>query len=221
MDIKWLGHSCFLLTGESGVRILMDPCDPETGYCIAPVEVDAVTCSHDHHDHNYLCLAKGTGVQTIRNLGRFQVKDAVITGFAAWHDSQQGALRGDNIMYMVEMDGLRLLHAGDLGHALSEDTLAAIGPVDILLVPIGGTYTLDQKEALQLCSALHPAVVIPMHYQTKCLQFALGELRPFLEGADRHWRIHSMRQSDAVITRESLGKNRIIVLTYADNREAV
>lgn len=214
MEIKWLGHSCFLLTGSEGTRILMDPCDPETGYDIRPVEVDAVTCSHDHHDHNYLELAHGSNVRRITGPGAFTVKGAAVTGFPTWHDNQGGGLRGPNIMYLVELDGLRLLHAGDLGHIPGEATLSAIGRVDILLIPIGGTYTLDYKGALELCGILRPAVVIPMHYKTKSLKMALGELMPFLDGANKTWRVHHMRQSDAVLTPESLGKDRIIVLNY-------
>lgn len=218
MDIKWLGHSCFLLTGADGTRVLMDPCDPQTGYDIEPVEVDAVTSSHDHHDHNYLRLALGENVQRITAVGAFQVKSAVITGFPTWHDGQGGSLRGENIMYMVEMDGLRLLHAGDLGHIPDEQTLAGLGRVDILLTPIGGTYTLDHVGALKLCDLLHPSVVVPMHYKTKRVNMPIAELLPFLDGANKNWKVHRMRQSDAIITPESLGKDRIIVLTYEEKR---
>lgn len=214
MDIKWLGHSCFLLMGGDGTRILMDPCDPETGYNIRPVEVDAVTSSHDHHDHNYLRLAIGESVQAITATGAYQVKGATITGFSTWHDNQGGNLRGANIMYLVEMEGLRLLHAGDLGHIPDADTLAKLGRIDILLIPIGGTYTLGPEGALTLCDLLRPAVVIPMHYKTKTLNMQIGELLPFLDRANKSWRVHRMRQSDAVITPESLGRERIIVLTY-------
>ncbi|MPN28708.1 hypothetical protein SDC9_176153 [bioreactor metagenome] len=121
-------------------------------------------------------------------------------------------------MYLVEMDGLRLLHAGDLGHIPDKAALAELGCIDILLIPIGGTYTLDYVGALELCDLLHPAVVIPMHYKTKSLKMPIGELLPFLNRADKNWRVHRMRQSDAVITPESLGKDRIIVLTYEERR---
>lgn len=220
MDVKWLGHSCFLLTGEDGTRILMDPCDPETGYEISPVEVDAVTSSHDHHDHNYMRLALGSEVLRITGPGTYAAKGAVITGYSSFHDNQGGSLRGANTMYMVEMEGLRLLHAGDLGHIPDAETLAKLGRVDILLIPVGGTYTLDHIGALALCELLHPSVVIPMHYKTKGLKMQIAELMPFLDSADKHWRVHRMRQSDAVITPESLGRDRIIVLTYEDKKPA-
>ena len=215
MNIKWLGHSCFLLTSEAGTRILMDPCDPSVGYCIKPMEVDAVTCSHNHYDHNYVAVAQGSQVQYITGAGAFQVKEVALRGFPCWHDDQQGALRGQNIMYLVEMDGLRLLHCGDLGHMPSEETIQAIGPIDILLIPIGGTYTLDHSQALAVCERLHPAVVVPMHYQTESLNMNLEGLMPFLNGAPKEWRVHRMRQSEATLTPESLGKDRIIVLDHA------
>lgn len=213
MDIKWLGHSCFLLTGDSGVTILMDPCDPSTGIVHDPMEADAVTSSHDHYDHNYFALAKGPALR-ITTPGPHAVKDAAITGYPVWHDAQDGALRGSNIMYLVEMDGIRVLHAGDLGHQVDDATLAAIGPVDVLLTPIGGIYTLDAQGALEFCRRVKPAVVIPMHYKTQHLTFELGDLTPFLQGADKDWSVHRLRQPDAVLTRESLGRNRIIVLYY-------
>ena len=215
MDIKWLGHSCFVLTSNSGVRLLMDPCDPQVGYSLEPVEVDGVTCSHDHYDHNYVALAKGGHAQIITGPGEFSIGDVKITGFPSWHDDQQGALRGKNIMYLVEMDGLRLLHAGDLGHIPAPSTLDALGRIDILLVPVGGVYTLDYNQALEVCRLLQPGVVIPMHYKTEPLKISRGDLAPFLNSADKRWKIHRMRQSDAVLTPESLGKNRIIVLDYA------
>lgn len=218
MDIKWLGHSCFLLTSQHGTRILMDPCDPDTGYEIEQMEVDAVTSSHNHHDHNYLRLATGENVQYITETGTFTVKDTTITGLQTYHDTEGGKLRGKNIMYLVEMDGMRLLHAGDLGHIPDEQTLAALGRVDILLTPIGGTYTIDHVGALKLCELLQPAVVVPMHYKTKSINMPIGEVKPFLDGADKHWRIHLMRQSDAVISQESLGRDRIIVLTCEGKR---
>ena len=114
MILKWLGHSCFLLTSEAGVRILMDPCAPSTGYTVGPVAVDAVTASHDHYDHNYFEAALGNPVR-ITEPGVHEVKGVRVTGIPTWHDKECGAKRGCNIMFLVEMDGLRLLHAGDLG----------------------------------------------------------------------------------------------------------
>lgn len=210
MNLKWLGHSCFLLTGESGVRILMDPCAPKTGYVLEPVAVDAVTASHDHYDHNYFEAALGEPLR-ITEPGVHEVRGVRITGIPAWHDKEHGAKRGRNILFLVEMDGIRLLHAGDLGHLPDEATIAAIGPVDVLLVPIGGVFTIDGEEAQALVDLLCPKVFIPMHYKTDQLSFELAELPPFLDSLKGR-SIHRMRQSEATLTPESLGAGRVLVL---------
>lgn len=214
MLIKRLAHSCFLLQSEGGTRILTDPCDPATGYNVGPVEADCVTESHQHHDHNYTAAAKGRDVKVISAPGEYTVGDVKITGIPCWHDEMQGAKRGSNIIFVFEMDGLRLAHMGDIGHLPDEATLKAMGHIDILLIPVGGIYTVDYKQALEIAYAIAPKVVIPMHYAADKLAFELGELAPFLENA-KNCAIHRMRQSEAVITRESLGSNRIIVLDCA------
>lgn len=212
MNLKWLGHSCFLLTSESGVRILMDPCAPKTGYTIAPVEADAVTASHDHYDHNYFDAALGDPVR-ITEPGVHEVKGVRITGIPTWHDKERGAKRGRNIMFLVEMDGIRLLHAGDLGHLPDEAAVRAVGQVDVLLAPIGGVYTIDGTEAKELARLLHPKVFVPMHYKTERLSIELDGLSPFLDSL-KGGAIHRMRQSEATLTPESLGSGRVLVLEY-------
>ncbi len=214
MKIKWLGHSCFLLTSAKGTRILTDPCDQTTGYKIAPVEVDAVTCSHDHFDHNYHGIAMGENVPYITTVGNHQVKDDVkIIGIHTFHDEKQGALRGENIIFVFEMDSLRIAHLGDLGHMPDAKTMAAIGHTDILLAPVGGVFTIDHGQALELANLLQPKVVIPMHYLTDVLTTKVSDVTPFLDNA-KNYTIHRMRQSEVDITKESLGDDRIIVLDY-------
>lgn len=212
MTIKWFGHSCFLLTDAEGTRLLTDPCDPATGYDIGHVEADAVTSSHGHHDHNYFDVVD-EGVAIINEPGEYTVKGIKITGFPTWHDDAQGAVRGRNIMYLFEMDGLRVMHAGDLGQLPNEDVINAIGKVDVLLTPVGGVYTIGYQGARDLANTLGPKVVIPMHYRTDALRFELEDVTPFLDHASG-CAIHRMRQSEASITPESLGSDRIIVLDY-------
>ena len=163
MLIKRFAHSCFLLQSEGGTRILTDPCDPATGYNVGPVEADCVTESHQHHDHNYAAAAKGRDVKVISAPGEYTVGDVKITGIPCWHDEMQGAKRGGNIIFVFEMDGLRLAHMGDIGHLPDEATLKAMGHIDILLIPVGGIYTVDYKQALEIAYAIAPKVVIPMH----------------------------------------------------------
>ena len=212
MTIKWLGHSCFLLTDAEGTRVLVDPCDPAIGYDIGMVEADAVTSSHDHYDHNNVAAA-GEKAVVIKEAGEYTVKNVKIKGFPTWHDDAQGALRGANIMFLFEMDGVHVLHAGDLGQLPDEETVKAIGKVDVLLAPVGGRYTIDYQGARDLANTLGPRVVIPMHYMTDAVKADLDEVTPFLDHASG-CAIHRMRQSEASITPESLGNDRIIVLDY-------
>lgn len=212
MNIKWFGHSCFVLTSETGIRVLMDPVDPETGYDLQSIKADAVTISHDHHDHNYLPAVAGNPA-IIRETGAFDVGPVHIEGIHSWHDEAEGQKRGNNILYVVEMDGIRILHAGDLGHLPNDSTIGRLHRIDVLLVPIGGVYTIDYVQALALANMIRPKVVIPMHYRTKNVTFKLGELAPFLNKSE-NCGIQMLRQSDATLTKETLGSDRIIVLEY-------
>lgn len=217
MEIKWFGHSCFLLTGESGVKILMDPMGPGTGYQLDPVEADAVTASHAHSDHNYFEIATGNPLKIVDE-GPYSVKDAIITGVPTYHDSVLGAKRGSNMIYVVEIEGMRIVHLGDLGHVLDEETIAKLSPVDVLLVPIGGYYTISAAQALEVANQLKPNVLIPMHYRTiDCVNKELSGLMPFLNAA-RNCSIHRLRQSEATLTKDSLGSDRLIALFY-DRKE--
>ncbi|MCE5235642.1 MAG: MBL fold metallo-hydrolase [Clostridiaceae bacterium] len=217
MEVKWYGHSCFLLTGSSGVRVLMDPPDASTGYRIEPMPADIVTSSHSHSDHNNFALAQGAPVR-VTEAGVHEFDGATVTGIPWWHDEEQGKKRGPNMLYVVELDGLRVLHAGDIGALPDEETLQKLGMIDVLLVPVGGFYTIDYKLALELCNMLKPKVVIPMHYKTsdasKSLAEKLAGVLPFLNAA-RDCSIHRLRQPEATLTRESLGADRIITLTVA------
>lgn len=217
MEIKWYGHSCFLVTGESGVRVLMDPPDASTGYAIAPMKADVVTASHSHHDHNNFSLALGDPVR-VTEAGVHEFPGVTIIGVPWWHDEVFGKKRGENMLFLVELDGMRLLHAGDIGSLPDKETLHKLGAIDILLVPVGGFYTIDHAQALALCNLLEPKVVIPMHYKTDELNKSTAEklagVLPFLNAA-RDCSIHRLRQPEASLTRESLGSDRIITLTTA------
>lgn len=216
MQLTWMGHSCFLMESQTGTKLLTDPPDEATGYNIAPQEVDAVTSSHAHHDHSNFALAPGA--RRITGLGKTVVGDMEIEGFPSCHDNQNGALRGGNILYKITTDGLRLLHAGDIGVLPDEATLKAIGKVDVLLVPVGGVYTIDAQGARELANILHVNVLIPMHYKTSGCLLDLQELTPLLQNA-RDCAIHHMRQAELSLSPESLGQDRIIVLNYKENAE--
>ena len=212
MQITWYGHSCFLLTAENGYSILTDPCDSETGYELTDITCDAVTVSHDHHDHNCLASVAGTPL-VIRTPGEHTAGDILVTGYASYHDDQKGAKRGENIVFSYRIDGLNVLHLGDLGHMLSDETIEKIGNVDVLLAPIGGVFTINAKTATALADRLHAKVLIPMHYKTPALHFNVEGLEPLLaENAGR--RTHFLNANTATLTSDALGECRLLILDY-------
>lgn len=189
MKITYLGHAAFLLEADE-IRILMDPYEAGTGgYGALSYEVDVVTASHEHSDHNYVQAAQGNP-QVLRGLtgDGWQDVDYSINGvsFASvktFHDDAEGLDRGRNAAFIVELDGLRLVHLGDLGHLLDEEQASVLSPVDILLIPTGGHYTIGPTEADQVIEQLNPRVIIPMHYRTQEISgWPLQDLDTFLEG---------------------------------------
>ena len=165
MLIKYHGHSEFLLETEEGLRILLDPFDPDIPFAYREVEADIVTCSHDHADHNHIEKVIGKPI-IIKELGpHTPADDVIITGYASFHDDVQGAKRGKNTIYLIHAEELRIAHLGDLGALPDEDTLQMLHGVDVLLVPVGGTYTIDAHEAAGLAKRLDARITIPMHYK--------------------------------------------------------
>ncbi|RPJ36958.1 MAG: MBL fold metallo-hydrolase [Chloroflexi bacterium] len=200
MKILWLGHSCFLLTSEDGVRVLTDPFNPIIGFPAPAVEADYVTVSHQHDDHNYTKVVKGD-FAVIDKPGVIHGQGVEIEGFATFHDEVKGAKRGTNVVFRITLDGLQVVHCGDLGHPLSAEQAQAIGPADVLLLPVGGHYTIDSEAACQVAQALQPALIVPMHFKTGALDIPITTVDPFLQA------MHSGKRAGAqeiVVTRESL-----------------
>ncbi len=212
MQITWYGHSCFLLTAESGYSILTDPCDQETGYELHDIVCDAVTISHEHHDHNCLATVAGAPL-TIRTPGEYRAGEITVTGFLSYHDDAKGAHRGENTVFRYRIDGLNILHLGDLGHMLSPEAIGQIGDVDILFAPIGGVYTIGAESATLLSDRLHARVLIPMHYKTPALHFNIEGLEPLL-AENKNRRVHYLNANTVTLTRETLGENRLVILDY-------
>ncbi|SFI48874.1 L-ascorbate metabolism protein UlaG, beta-lactamase superfamily [Paenibacillus sp. UNC496MF] len=166
MDMQWFGQSCFLLTSAQSTRVLIDPFRRFLGYRMPVVEADLVAVTHDHRDHNQVKAASGD-FKLVNGPEPATVKDVSIRGVRTFHDKHQGAKRGSNLVFVIELDGLVVCHCGDLGHLLTQEQAAAIGRVDVLIVPVGGKMTLGGAEAAQTVAQLKPAVAIPMHYRTK------------------------------------------------------
>lgn len=163
MKITWYGQSCFLLAGAS-TSIVIDPFGPKIGV-LPRLPADVVTVTHDHFDHNYV-QAVGGRPSIIKAIGEYFVKDVKITGYPTYHDANAGADRGKNIVYLLETDGLRLAHLGDLGEPLPVDVTAALQAVDVLMIPVGLHVTIDIPEILQIIADITPKITLPMHYHT-------------------------------------------------------
>jgi L-ascorbate metabolism protein UlaG (beta-lactamase superfamily) len=172
MKIQWLGQSCFMITAENGTKIVMDPYSKRVGtmlgYRLPELHANIVTTSHDHSDHNNVGAVKGDFVH-IKHSGVFLVAGVGIKGVQTFHDNVSGEKRGQNIIFNFKIDGLNVCHCGDLGHRLSLEQIKEIGHVDILILPIGGRFTLDAIGAVEVMNQLNPAIVIPMHYRTKAM----------------------------------------------------
>ncbi len=187
MEIKWLGHAAFLLTTGTGTKVITDPYVPgaydgAVGYAPINEFADIVTVSHDHADHNGVRDLPGSP-EVVRGKGNWTIKDVKISGVDTFHDPNQGRERGRNTIYLFETEGLRVAHLGDLGHIPDDATLKALGRVDILLVPVGGVFTIDARQAGELVRKINPRVVIPMHYKTPKLGFAIARVEDFFKVA--------------------------------------
>lgn len=173
MKLTWLGHACFLLE-EAGYRLVLDPYTGVEGYPELSVEAHEILCSHGHHDH---CAKECVTLLPAEGASPFTVRTA-----AVYHDPQGGALRGTNTIHVISAAGITLAHLGDLGHQLNPEQLAAVGPLDGVLVPVGGFYTIDAQEAKAVCDALAPKWIVPMHYHHPPYGLpVVGTLEPFLE----------------------------------------
>ncbi|MCX6843529.1 MAG: MBL fold metallo-hydrolase [candidate division WOR-3 bacterium] len=186
MKIKWLGHSAFLLTAADGTSVITDPYTPgsfsgQIRYDPICETADAVTISHHHHDHDGVSHLPGEP-KVLEGTGTFKAGSIGITGFETFHDANQGAGRGRNTVFVFEADGLRVCHCGDLGHVLTAEQAAAIGKVDALLVPVGGTFTVDAAAAHEVAGQLAARVTIPMHYKTDKLGFDIARVDDFVQG---------------------------------------
>lgn len=183
MNIHWLGHASFLI--ESGnMHLITDPFDENLGYPVWEQALDLVTVSHEHWDHNAADRLKGKP-RVVRGPGHFELGNFIISGLSSFHDKSGGSERGENNIYKISAEGLNLLHLGDLGHALTARQLAEIGAVDVLMIPVGGKYTINAREAFDIVNAIHPRIVIPMHFNTPHLSFKLAPVEEFSCQFDR------------------------------------
>jgi L-ascorbate metabolism protein UlaG (beta-lactamase superfamily) len=205
MRITWLGHASFLI--ESGQeKLVTDPFD-KIGLPFPSVKADVITSSHSHFDHNAVNLVGGNP-RAFSGPGEFREGSFKITGITTYHDESGGSQRGENTVYVIEAEELRVCHLGDLGHALTPDQAAAVGRIDILMIPVGGTYTIDARAASEVARALQPSVVLPMHFKIPGLSLPISEVSEFTRLQE------NVRKADSLeITSASLpGRTEVVLL---------
>lgn len=183
MLFQHIGHAEFLMETENGIRIATDPYDAGCGYPVNPVEADIALVSHHHHDHDAVENLRGNPA-VIDRAGEYTPAEGVrVTALRGYHDSARGAQRGETLLFLIEADGLRIVHLGDLGDRLTDEQAERLKNPDVLMIPVGGFYTIDGKQARETAARLNAKVVLPMHYKTKYnADWPIAGPEGFLEG---------------------------------------
>lgn len=220
MKLTYYGHASFLLE-SGGTAILIDPFNEKCGYPFPKVAPAAVAVSHEHFDHNYVEMAGGSPkvIRGLRDGGKDwadvaeRVGPIALSAVKTYHDGTQGSERGRNTIFIFGAEEVRLVHAGDLGHTLSQDQVAAVGRADVLLIPVGGYYTIGPKEADVVIGQLRPRVVVPMHYKTDVNKdWPIGLVDEFLRGKER---VRRQERSVAITAGALPAEREIWVLRHA------
>ncbi len=211
LDVRWLGHACFYLESLRGVRVVTDPFGTAVPYPAVSVVSDVVTVSHEHHDHNDISGLGGSPV-VLRGVdsdcGRFRsiravVEDVSVRSVASYHDAEKGRKRGLNAMFAIEISGVHLVHAGDLGHIPGHEVLEAARPCDVLFIPVGGHYTVDAAAAAAIALRLGPRVVVPMHYKTSYIEsWPIAAVDEFL--SELKWKTRKIGREGIALSRDEL-----------------
>lgn len=211
MEITWLGHSSFRIKGKTST-VITDPYDPAIlGLKFPKLEADIVTISHEHQDHSRLDLISGTP-KVVRGPGEYEIGGVSIFGISTFHDKEQGAKRGRNTIYVMTIDGIVVCHLGDLGHKLSEEQVGEIGNIDVLLIPVGGVFSIDAEDGVGIVSSIEPSVVIPMHYK---IDGKPSELVSSLDSVDKFVKelgVEPLKEAKFVVTKETLPEEMILVI---------
>lgn len=215
--LEWLGHSCFRLTLGNGLVLAFDPYGGEAKLPCS-LSCDLLLCSHKHFDHYAKHRVLGD-FTLIDAFGNYQFKGVKIEGISSFHDKFQGAKRGENIIFKVKAEGLTICHLGDIGQQLSAEIINKIGKVDVLLVPVGGVYTITAAEAVEYVEALNPKVVIPMHYKSSWLS-ELGSVEDFTDMCP-NWLVIRNSNESLVLNQENISNfiGKVIVMKQLSNQK--
>lgn len=180
MTISWFGQSCFRIESKEG-SVLIDPFSPEIGLRPPKIKDDVVLVTHDHYDHNNVSGANEEAM-ILKGPGEYERKGISIRGILSYHDDSQGAERGLNTIYSIKAEDITVCHLGDFGQSDFQDhQIDDIGSVDILMIPVGGKYTIDAKAAVKLIGEIEPKVIIPMHYKTPGLKVDIDGVDKFIK----------------------------------------
>lgn len=206
MKLEYFGHSCLGIGTKEGLKLLMDPYEPfgfggRLAYSAVPGTWDLILISHEHADHGHVSESMGSPT-VARSSGSFRGLE--VTMWNARHGTAQGAVEATTRIYRFELEGVSIAHFGDLGEIPDRETLDALRGTDVLLVPVGGHFTLDAGLAWSLVKELSPRVVIPVHFKTASADLPIAPAEGFIEGASRLVRFHS---GELELTRDSLPKD--------------
>lgn len=186
MNIEWFGQACIKVQAKPGpnneVTVIFDPYEPsKTGLKLPKLSADVVAVTHDHYDHNYTAGVSGD-FMLINTPGEYEVKQMFLYGLTGYHDDEKGDKRGAITMYLLETEGLSVAHLGDIGQSeLTTEQLEVLEGVDILILPVGGVYTVDGKKAAEIVSQIEPRIVIPIHYKLPGLKSDLESVDKFIK----------------------------------------
>lgn len=181
LKIRWHGHACFEISNEKVIVI-----DPHDGVSIGipppKTKADIILITHDHFDHNQSRIVEKEGSIIVKE--DKEIEGIKIRVFKAYHDREMGSKRGEVRIFKIEYNGIRFCHLGDLGHVLDDETIEKLGEIDLLFIPVGGVFTIDANEAIELCRKMNVKVIIPMHYKIEGLSLPINSIDSFLEKAE-------------------------------------
>ena len=220
ITIEYFGHASFGIRDSKGMKIVTDPYDPMVGYTFPSISTQILTVSHDHFDHNNVAALKGYEQLLFASTGSYTNGDIKIKGISSWHDTTQGSERGPNTIYTYEINKIKVCHLGDLGHQLSKEQIKNIGKVDVLMIPVGGTFTINSEEAIKVINSLNPKVVIPMHYLTDASRPIFEEYLAPVEDftskiKNEGWKVESV--DNLTLTKQMLNNmkcKKVFILNY-------
>ena len=211
MKIEYLGHSCFKLTESTGTSIVCDPYESSVGFEMKKVRADAVTVSHGHFDHNNIKSVQGKPVVLDKECSH-DLPGVEIDSIRSFHDRQRGKKRGENLIFKFRMDGIDICHLGDLGEDCSSELIDLLLPVNVLLIPVGGTYTINAEMAKEYVDRIMPDIVIPMHYKSRDCKLDISKVDDFIELFDEEC-VEEFEGSELELMRSDFdGETKVIVL---------